>query len=63
MKLYCKNCDNLVEVSKFTIKVVDGKVFNPESVCACGEEMADVTPFQGFGGIIKKPGGTVSKKF
>jgi hypothetical protein len=63
MKMYCKNCDNTVEVTKFTMKIVDGELIKPESICTCKTQMVDVTEYNGFGGIIKKPGGTVSKKF
>lgn len=63
MELYCAKCDNTVNVSKFTIKVVDGKLVKSESICSCGNQMKDVSEYDGLGGIIKKPGGTVARKF
>jgi len=63
MKLYCEKCDNKVEVTKFTMKIVNGKLVKSESICNCGEQMQDVSEYEGLGGIIKRPGGTVSKKF
>ena len=62
MKLYCKNCEKTIEVSKFTMKVVDNKVIKPESICDCGEQMKDVSEYKGLGGIIKRPGGKVGGK-
>ena len=62
MKLYCKNCDKTVEVSKFTMKVVDNKVIKPESICSCGDQMQDLSTYNGLGGIIKRPGGRVRGK-
>jgi hypothetical protein len=63
MKLHCAKCDNTVEVTKFTIKVVNGKLVKSESICNCGEQMQDISEYDGLGGIIKKPGGTVARKF
>ena len=63
-KFKCKVCNsNVREISKHTIKVVDGEVVCPEAVC-CDEYMESIREEgKGFGGIIKRPGGTVSKKF
>ena len=63
MKLYCEKCDNKVAVTKFTMKIVNEKLVKSESICNCGEQMQDVSEYEGLGGIIKRPGGTVSKKF
>ena len=63
MELYCEKCDNKVEITKFTMKIVNGELVKSESICNCGEQMQDVSKYEGLGGIIKKPGGTVSKKF
>jgi len=63
MRLHCKECDNTVEVTKFTMKIVNGELVEPESICACGKKMTDVTQYNGLGGIIKKSGGRVSGKF
>ncbi len=62
MKLFCENCDKTTDVTKFTIKVVDNKVIKPESICDCGKQMKDVSEYNGFGGIIKRPGGKVKGK-
>ena len=63
-KFKCNVCNsNVREISKHTIKVIDGKVVCPEAVC-CDEYMESIREEgKGFGGIIKRPGGTVSKKF
>ena len=63
MKLHCSKCDNTVEVTKFTMKIVNGELVEPESICTCGKKMTDVTEYNGLGGIIKKAGGRVSGKF
>ena len=62
MKLFCENCQKTTDVTKFTIKVVDNKVIKPESICDCGKQMKDVSEYNGFGGIIKMPGGKVKGK-
>ena len=62
MDMYCKKCDNKVEVTRFTIKIVKGEVINPETICNCGEVMKDVTEYNGLGGIIKRPGGRIRGK-
>jgi len=63
-KFKCNVCNsNVREIIKHTIKVVDGEVVCPEAVC-CDQYMESVREKgKGFGGIIKRPGGTVSKKF
>ena len=33
MDMYCKKCDNKIEVTRFTIKIVKGEVINPETIC------------------------------
>ncbi len=55
-------CGNVVELSKHTIEVVDGKVVCPDAKC-CDEYMKSIKENKGFGGIIKKANGTVSGKF
>ena len=62
MKFYCNKCDNTVDVIKTTMKIVDGKVVYPETICSCGKHMKDITDFKGLGGIIKRPGGKVKGK-
>ena len=63
-KFKCNVCNsNVREISKHTIKVIDGEVVCPEAVC-CDEYMESIREEgKGFGRIIKRPGGTVSKKF
>ena len=63
-KFKCNVCNsNVREISKHRIKVVDGEVVCPEAVC-CDEYMESIREKgKGLGGIIKRPGGTVSKKF
>ena len=63
-KFKCNVCNsNIREISIHTIKIVDGEVVCPEAVC-CDEYMESIREEgKGFGGIIKRPGGTVSKKF
>ena len=63
-KFKCNVCNsNVREISKHTIKIVDGEVVCPEAVC-CDEYMESIREEgKGFSGIIKRPGGTVSKKF
>lgn len=55
-------CGKVVELSKHTIEVVDGKVVCPDAKC-CDEYMKSIKENKGFGGIIKKANGTVSGKF
>ena len=63
-KFKCNKCNSTIkEIKKHTMKIVDGEVVCPEAVC-CDEFMESVREEgNGFGGIIKRPGGTVSKKF
>ena len=63
-KFKCNVCNsNVREISKHTIKIVDGEVVCPEAGC-CDEYMESIREKgKGLGGIIKRPGGTVSKKF
>ena len=42
--------------------VVDENVVSPEAKC-CGKYMEFLRSNKGFGGIIKKPSGTVGGKF
>jgi hypothetical protein len=52
----------MVDVTKFTMKIVDGEIVRPEMICNCGNEMEDVSEYNGLGGIIKRPGGKVKGK-
>jgi hypothetical protein len=61
-KFICKKCEKEIELLSYSIKVVDDNVVSPEAIC-CDEYMDRVQTNGGFGGIIKKPNGTVSGKF
>ena len=61
-KFKCNKCEEVKELSSYSIKVIDDKVVSPEAIC-CDEHMDRVKEDNGFGGIIKKPNGTVSGKF
>ncbi len=51
-------------VARTTIKVINNEVVYPEAYCEkCKTQGVPVREGGGFGGIIKKKGGTVSKKF
>jgi len=63
MAKYKCNCKEF-EISKTTMTIVDGKVVTREAYCEdCKSYGSYVKQHKGFGGIIKKPNGTVSKKF
>lgn len=61
-KFKCNKCEEVKELSSYSIKVVDDKVVSPEAIC-CDEYMDRINEDNGFGGIIKRPNGTVSGKF
>jgi hypothetical protein len=61
-KFKCIKCDEVLDLSSYSINVVDGKVITHEAFC-CNEHMDRIKEDNGFGGIIKKPNGTVSGKF
>lgn len=61
-KFICEECNKEITLIKHSIKVVDGEVVTPEAVC-CEKYMKSIKENKGFGGIIKKPNGTVSGKF
>jgi len=60
-KFECMTCGEELELAKHTMKVIGGRVVSPEAMC-CGYHMKAVRENKGLGGIIKKPGGTVSGK-
>tara|TARA_R110000744_G_scaffold177689_1_gene296623 strand:+ start:76 stop:267 length:192 start_codon:yes stop_codon:yes gene_type:complete len=52
------------EVNRTTIAVVNGEVVKPETYCEeCKKFATFIKEHKGFGGIIKKPQGTVAGKF
>tara|TARA_R110000765_G_scaffold262882_1_gene362721 strand:- start:39 stop:251 length:213 start_codon:yes stop_codon:yes gene_type:complete len=54
MTMYkCKSCKHEKEVSNLSIKVIDGKVVCPETLCKCGEEMEDTEGDNGMPNIIR----------
>ena len=61
-KFKCNKCEEVLELLSYSIKVVDDKVVSPEAIC-CDDYMNRIAQNKGFGGIIKKPNGTVSGKF
>ena len=61
-KFKCKICGSKIELKKYSIKVVAGSVVSPEAKC-CMVHMERISTNGGFGGIIKKPNGTVGGKF
>jgi|TARA_B110000908_G_C10169714_1_gene410197 hypothetical protein len=62
-KYKCEECGKHIELSLQSIAIVDGEVVCKEAYC-CEKYMTSIKEKgAGFGGIIKKPGGTVSGKF
>tara|TARA_R110002153_G_scaffold271570_1_gene439151 strand:- start:284 stop:475 length:192 start_codon:yes stop_codon:yes gene_type:complete len=61
-KFKCKACKKELHITEFKIMVVDENVVSPEAKC-CGKYMEFLRSNKGFGGIIKKPSGTVGGKF
>ena len=62
-KFKCDDCLKEIELSKYSIKVINDKAVSPEAYC-CYEYMNRVKTLKpsGFGGIIKRPGGKVRGK-
>lgn len=42
IKFVCKNCKNVKELQKATIKVIEGKVRTKEAKCKCGKWMQEI---------------------
>lgn len=58
MKYKCE-CKEL-ELFKVTIKIIKGKVMNPEAYCKdCKTYAKNIKSFDGWGTIIQKKGGKV----
>ncbi len=49
----CDKCNAEKELSKTTIKIIDGTVRIVESLCSCGEYMKDTTEFKGYPNLIR----------
>lgn len=63
-KFICKSCDNTKELRTYSLGFVKGEKVYKEAVCEFCDIYMDMVPEdKGFGGIIKKPNGTVSGKF
>jgi len=61
MKYQCE-CKTF-EVHKTTVKVVNGEVVKPETYCVdCKTYGKYIKEHEGYGGIIKKPNGTIAKR-
>jgi hypothetical protein len=60
-KFKCNVCGGELELDKHTMKVMNGNVVSPEAMC-CDQYMYSIRENKGFGGIIKRPGGTVRGK-
>lgn len=62
-KYKCKKCSKEIELSLHTMIIVNEEVVCKEAEC-CGEYMELIrVSGQGFGGIIKRPNGSVGGKF
>ena len=61
MKYQCE-CRTF-EVHKTTMKIVNGEVIKPETYCEeCNTYGKYIKEHKGYGGIIKKPNGTIAKR-
>tara|TARA_R110000824_G_scaffold185120_1_gene366058 strand:- start:59 stop:244 length:186 start_codon:yes stop_codon:yes gene_type:complete len=49
----CDNCKSEKEISKRTIKEIDGTVRVVEALCDCGEYMKDTKEFTGYPNLIR----------
>ena len=49
----CKKCKAEKELSKTTIKIIDGSVRVVEALCSCGEYMEDTIEFKGYPNLIR----------
>ena len=49
----CDKCKAEKELSKTTIKLIDGSVRVVESLCSCGEYMESVIKFKGYPNLIR----------
>jgi len=64
MKFFCEKCNNTVEMNKTTMIVKDGgKIIHKEAICDCGNQMEEISKFQGFGKAIIRPGGKIRGKY
>ena len=62
IKFICNKCGETKDLSKATLKVIDGKVRTVEALCKCGEYMQEIEKdFDGFPCLIRTEP-TLSKK-
>ena len=54
IKFICNSCSNTKELTRATLKVIDGKVITKEALCECGEYMQEIEKdFTGFPNVIR----------
>jgi hypothetical protein len=49
----CNKCKAKKELSKTTLKVINGTCRVVEALCSCGEYMEDTTEFKGYPNLIR----------
>tara|TARA_R110002020_G_scaffold147445_1_gene322796 strand:+ start:899 stop:1096 length:198 start_codon:yes stop_codon:yes gene_type:complete len=63
IKYQCKKCNKKKDLTRATIKIIDGKVRTVESLCECGEYMSEISKdFTGFTTNIIRTEPTLRKK-
>tara|TARA_R100001530_G_C4310509_1_gene152901 strand:- start:1018 stop:1287 length:270 start_codon:yes stop_codon:yes gene_type:complete len=54
LKYQCNSCGEIKDLTRATIKVIDGKLRTEQAQCECGEWMQEVEKdFEGFPSIIR----------
>jgi len=54
MSLYkCNNCGSTKEITKQTIKIINGTAEIVEALCNCGYYMKDIVGFKGYPNLIR----------
>jgi len=54
IKYICNTCGETKDLSKATLKVIDGKIRTVEALCKCGEYMQEIEKdFDGFPCLIR----------
>jgi len=62
LKYICNKCNETKELTKATLKVIEGKVRTIEAICKCGEYMQELEKdFDGFPSLIRSEE-TLTKK-
>jgi len=63
IRFVCKNCKETKELTKATIKIIEGKVRTKEAKCKCGEWMQELEKdFESFTTNIIRTEPTLTKK-